>query len=62
MVTDLGDPVEGVEVKVEGKTIKTNAKGLAEHTIAANASPAVKATHAAYAPAQAPKRPSVKPN
>lgn len=62
MVSDLGDPVEGVEVQIEGKTLKTNAKGIAEHPIAANASPAVKATHPAYAPAQAPKRPSVKPN
>jgi hypothetical protein len=47
-VSDFGDPVEGAEVEVEGKKIKTDPKGLAAHKIAAGSSSVVKATHPAY--------------
>jgi hypothetical protein len=50
-VSDLGDPVEGVQVEIDGKTFKSDVKGLAAWPIAAGTVPVVKATHAAYAPA-----------
>ena len=45
-VMDLGDPVEGAQVEVWGKTIKTDAKGLAAGT-----GPLAKVIQAGYAPA-----------
>jgi hypothetical protein len=49
-VSDFGDPVEGAEVEIEGKKIKTDPKGLAAYKIAAGTSPSVKAAHPAYGP------------
>ncbi len=52
LVSDLGEPVEGVEVEIEGKKNKTDIKGLAAHPISAGTPPPpVKATHPGYAPA-----------
>ena len=51
-VSDLGDPVDGAEVEIEGKKITTDLKGLAAYPIPAGMPrPAMKATHPAYAPA-----------
>ena len=56
MVTDLGDALEGVEIEVAGKKVKSGVTGLAPHPIAAGQAVPVKATHAAYAPATATLR------
>ena len=51
MVTDTGDPVDGVKVEIEGKTLVTDAKGLAAHPVAPGKPTVVKAAMTAYAPA-----------
>ena len=51
IVTDAGDPVEGAEVEIDGKKLKTDAKGLAAHPVAQGKLTPVKATMTAYAPA-----------
>ncbi len=50
-VSDLGDPLEDVKVEIDGKTIKTDAKGLAAYAMAVGSTPVVKAALAGYAPA-----------
>jgi hypothetical protein len=44
---DVGDPVEGVDVEIDGKSVKTGANGMAPY---AGTFSSVKATHAGYAP------------
>lgn len=51
-VTDLGDPVEGALVETEGKSLRTDVKGLAAHPIAEGTTPVARVTHALYAPAR----------
>ena len=55
-VTELGEPVEGVEIEWEGQKVKSGVTGLAPFPIAPGQAVVVKATHAAYAPARATLR------
>lgn len=63
-VTDVGDPVEGVEVTVEGKTLKTDSSGFAAHPLTPGKPTPVRASHPAYAAASTtitpPKPPAAK--
>ena len=56
IVTDLGDALEGVEIEVAGKQVKSGVTGLAPHPMTSGQAVPVKATHAAYAPATATLR------
>lgn len=65
MVTDLGDPVEGVEVTIDGgQPVKSGANGLAAFKLTPGKLTPVNARHVAYAPAEAiitlPKPPEPK--
>ena len=55
-VTELGEPVEGVEIELEGQKVKSGVTGLAPFPIAPGQVVLVKATHTAYAPATATLR------
>ena len=51
LVADLGDPVEGVEVSIEGQTVKSGANGVAAFKLTPGKPTLVKAKHTAYAAA-----------
>lgn len=50
LVTDVGDPVEGVEVTVDGKAVKTDANGIAALSLTPGKATPAKAAHPGYAP------------